>query len=71
MMVTVLSSRRYNSPWANDDSEIKCPKCGSTRIVRVLNRWAMNKGVQIFECSNCGKKFYDRGYDDYRPTFER
>ncbi|TET14737.1 MAG: hypothetical protein E3J82_01605 [Candidatus Thorarchaeota archaeon] len=64
-----MSTKRHNSPWAADDSTVKCTRCGSSKIFRILNRWAFSKGVQMFECTSCGKKFYDKGYDDYSPTF--
>ncbi|MGQ4870412.1 MAG: hypothetical protein ACP6IT_01085 [Candidatus Thorarchaeota archaeon] len=64
-----MKSSRRRSPWAYDETEIHCPRCGSNRVVRVLDRWAMSRGVQVFKCAACGKKFYDRGVDDYRPTY--
>ncbi len=62
---------RNRSPWAYEDEEMKCPKCGSTRVTRVFKRWALLRRVQAFDCHSCGKKFYLRNVDDYRPTFER
>jgi ubiquinone/menaquinone biosynthesis C-methylase UbiE/DNA-directed RNA polymerase subunit RPC12/RpoP len=62
---------RHRSPWAYDDSEIRCPRCTSQNILRRHDRWGRSRGVQMFECTTCGKKFYDRGYDDYHPTFIR
>ena len=62
---------RQRSPWAFNESEMKCPKCRSCKIFRVLDRWGRSKGIQMFECAVCGKRFYDRGVDDYRPTFRR
>jgi predicted RNA-binding Zn-ribbon protein involved in translation (DUF1610 family) len=66
-----MSSNRYNSPWAYDDSEVKCPKCGSEKIHRVLEQWCRIRGIQAFQCSSCGRRFYSRGHDCYRPTYER
>ena len=66
-----MSSRRKSSPWAHDEAELVCPRCGSKRIVRILDSWSRPRGVQMFKCTSCGKKFYDRGFDDYRPTFIR
>ncbi|RLI55464.1 MAG: hypothetical protein DRO87_05975 [Candidatus Thorarchaeota archaeon] len=66
-----MSKRRKNSPWAHDETDLKCPRCKSTRITRILDDWAFRRGVQMYRCSNCGKKFYDKGFDDYRPTFQR
>ncbi len=57
-----------STPWIEKVS-LECPKCGSTRVVRVLNEWALSQGVQIFECKACGKRFYERDVDDMRPTF--
>ena len=37
----------------------------------MINPWAMIRGIQMFKCAICGKKFYDKDVDDYRPTFER
>ncbi|TXT57794.1 MAG: hypothetical protein BAJATHORv1_10501 [Candidatus Thorarchaeota archaeon] len=64
-----MPSSRRDSPWAYNDEELKCPKCGSERIERVLERWARARGIQIFKCNSCGSKFYDKGYDDYKPLF--
>ncbi len=64
-----MSTNRRRSPWAHDDSDLKCPRCGSPRIHRILDRWLLRKGVQAFECASCGRKFHNRGHDDYRPTF--
>jgi DNA-directed RNA polymerase subunit RPC12/RpoP len=64
-----MSEDRRKSPWAHDDSEVKCPRCGSTNVSRVLDTWALSRGVQIFSCASCGKKFYERGMDDYEPTY--
>ncbi len=65
-----MRSKRQRSPWAFDDtSELVCPHCGSNRIVRVFDRWALAHGVQIYYCAACNKKFYEREVDDYRPTF--
>jgi transposase-like protein len=66
-----MSSRRKSSPWAFDDAELACPRCGGNRIARILDTWSRSRGVQMFKCTSCGKKFYDRGFDDYRPTFIR
>ncbi len=66
-----MSGNRQKSPWAYDESGLECPQCHSTRINRVLDTWAMRRGIQMFQCAVCGKKFYNRGIDDYRPTFER
>ena len=65
------SNKRHNSPWAHDDKEMKCPRCDSERIFRILDKWGRSRGIQMFECASCRKKFYDKGYDDYRPTFNR
>ncbi|MHA3962014.1 MAG: hypothetical protein AM325_000625 [Candidatus Thorarchaeota archaeon SMTZ1-45] len=65
----MVSPHRKSSPWAYDSSELICPKCGSNRIVRILDSWSRSSGVEMFKCTICGKKFYDRGYDDYGPTF--
>jgi DNA-directed RNA polymerase subunit RPC12/RpoP len=64
-----MSEDRRKSPWAHDDSEVRCPRCGSTNVSRILDTWALSRGIQIFSCASCGKKFYDRGLDDYEPTF--
>ncbi len=66
-----MSSNRKKSPWAFEDTGIQCPRCQSTRINRVLDHWAMQRGIQMFKCAICGKKFYDRNIDDYRPTYNR
>ena len=66
-----MSENRRKSPWAYDESELQCPQCHSTRINRVLDTWALRRGIQMFQCAVCGKKFYTRGVDDYQPTFER
>jgi len=66
-----MSSNRKNSPWAYDEAGLQCPRCQSTRVNRILDNWAMRRGIQMFKCASCGKKFYDRNVDDYRPTFER
>ncbi|MFW9910576.1 MAG: hypothetical protein ACFFED_17445 [Candidatus Thorarchaeota archaeon] len=66
-----MSSNRRKSPWAFDEGGLRCPNCNSIRITRVINPWAMTRGIQMFKCSICGKKFYDKNVDDYRPTFER
>ncbi|MFW9793801.1 MAG: hypothetical protein ACFFEE_05860 [Candidatus Thorarchaeota archaeon] len=63
--------RRKSSPWAHDDSQLICPRCSSKRIMRILDSWGRNRGVQMFKCASCGKKFYERSLDDYRPTFIR
>ncbi len=60
--------KRSPAPW-DDRPALTCPRCGSTKIIRVLNEWALSQGVQIFECKVCGKKFYERDVDDLRPTF--
>ncbi|UCE10120.1 MAG: class I SAM-dependent methyltransferase [Candidatus Thorarchaeota archaeon] len=65
------TSMRHRSPWAYDDSDIRCPRCTSHKIIRCHDRWATSRGVQMFECTTCGKRFVDRGYDDYLPTFIR
>ena len=65
------SPSRKASPWAENKSELTCPRCGSNRIVRILDSWTRPRGVQMFKCVSCDKKFYDRDYDDYRPTFIR
>jgi len=57
------------SPWAFEGSELVCPRCGSKNVTRIVDRWAMQRGVQVFQCSSCGRKFYDRGVDDYSPTY--
>ncbi|NWF95056.1 MAG: methyltransferase domain-containing protein [Candidatus Thorarchaeota archaeon] len=67
--VSNTHSSRRSSPWAHDDSEVKCPSCQSTKVFRVLDRWALSRGVQVFQCTSCGRKFYERGVDDYQPTF--
>jgi transposase-like protein len=64
-----MAEYRRKSPWAHDDSEVRCPRCGSANVSRVLDAWALSKGIQIFLCASCGKKFYERGLDDYEPTF--
>jgi transposase-like protein len=66
-----MKDSRKNSPWAHSDDELKCPRCSSTKIHRVFDRYMMSRGVQVFECTSCGRRFYDRGVDDYKPTFER
>ena len=67
----IMSRDRQRSPWAFQNTEMRCPNCQSCRIFRVLDRWGRSKGIQMFECAVCGKRFYDRGVDDYRPTFQR
>lgn len=52
-----------------ESGELQCPRCGSTRVLRVLDDWALSQGVQIFECKACGKRFYEKDVDDMRPTF--
>ncbi|TFG06048.1 hypothetical protein EU538_10905 [Candidatus Thorarchaeota archaeon] len=64
-----MSPDRRSSPWAYDECELICPKCGSGRVFRVVNRWALRKGYQIFKCASCGRTFYDKEVDDYSPTF--
>ncbi|RDE12048.1 MAG: hypothetical protein C4K48_10565 [Candidatus Thorarchaeota archaeon] len=66
-----MSSNRRKSPWAIDESKLQCPSCKSTRVTRVINPWALARGILMFKCSVCGKVFYDKDADDYRPTFER
>ncbi|MFW9927281.1 MAG: transposase [Candidatus Thorarchaeota archaeon] len=63
--------RIKSSPWANDDSQVSCPRCNSRRVIRIMDSWGRNRGVQMFKCASCNKKFYERGLDDYRPTFIR
>jgi transposase-like protein len=66
-----MSSNRKKSPWAYDEGGLQCPSCHSIRVTRVVNAWAMARGIQMFKCSVCGKTFYEKDVDDYRPTFER
>ncbi|NHI89374.1 MAG: hypothetical protein EAX87_07620 [Candidatus Thorarchaeota archaeon] len=66
-----MSSSRKSSPWAQDNSQLVCPRCGSKRIARILDSFSRPRGVQMWKCTSCGKRFYERGYDDYRPTFIR
>ncbi len=68
-MLPKESVQHKQSPWAFDGSELVCPQCGSKNVVRVVDRWAMQRGLQILQCSSCGRKFYDRGVDDYSPTY--
>ncbi|MHA2241187.1 MAG: hypothetical protein ACXACE_06240 [Candidatus Thorarchaeota archaeon] len=65
-----MKEHHHKSPWAYDDTDVKCPRCGNKRVYKVLSFWSFSRGVQTFECTTCGKKFYDRGYDDYEPTFK-
>ncbi len=65
------STNRKKSPWAYDEGGLQCPKCQSTKVHRILDNWAMRRGIQMFKCASCGKKFYNRNLDDYRPTFNR
>ncbi len=67
--VSTMSEGKQKSPWAHDDSEVKCPRCGSANVSRVVDSWAMSRGIQVYSCASCGKKFYERGLDDYQPTF--
>jgi DNA-directed RNA polymerase subunit RPC12/RpoP len=64
-----MSANRKDSPWAFDESELKCPHCQSTRISRILDVWALRRGIQMYRCNACGKKFYDKGFDNYEPTY--
>ncbi|MFX1483731.1 MAG: hypothetical protein ACFFCP_11165 [Promethearchaeota archaeon] len=59
------------SSWVRENSELICPRCNSKRVVRIMDSWGRNRGVQMYKCVSCGKKFYERGLDDYRPTFIR
>ena len=63
--------KHLRSPWAHDDSELSCPRCGESKAVRIHDSWGRSRGVQMFECESCGKRFYERGIDDFRPTFVR
>ena len=67
--VSVMSDHEHTSPWAQDQSEVKCPRCGSKNVSRMAESWAMSRGIQIYLCASCGKKFYDRGFDSYEPTY--
>lgn len=60
----------YNSQWAYDDAELKCPKSGSEKIHRVLEQWCRIRGIRTFSCASCGNHFYGRGHDSYQLTFE-
>lgn len=62
---------RLHAPWILDETAMLCPRCGSTKIVRSLDRWSRARGINLFECNSCGKKFYERGIDDLQPTFVR
>ncbi|TFG95257.1 hypothetical protein E4H12_13640 [Candidatus Thorarchaeota archaeon] len=66
-----MSSNRKKSPWAFEDAELQCPRCQSKRVNRILEHWATQRGIQMFKCTVCGNKFYDRNVDDYRPTYNR
>ncbi len=66
-----MSSNRKRSPWAYDEGGLQCPRCHSIRVNRIVNTWAMRKGIQMFKCAACGQKFYHRDVDDYQPTYER
>jgi transcription elongation factor Elf1 len=48
---------------------LKCSSCGSTRVYRCLDDICRKKRVQVFKCASCGKKFYKRHVEDYRPTY--
>ncbi|MFW9975618.1 MAG: hypothetical protein ACFFDQ_10155 [Candidatus Thorarchaeota archaeon] len=65
------SPHRKSSPWAYNSSDLSCPKCGGNRIVRILDSWTRFRDVEMFKCTSCGTKFYERGHDDYGPTFIR
>ena len=67
--MNTVSEDDRKSPWADDDSDVKCPRCGSTNISRVVDSWALSRGIRVYSCASCGKKFYDRGFDDYQPTY--
>ncbi len=67
--VRTMSEEKHRSPWAHDDSEVKCPRCGSENVSRAVDSWAMSRGIQVYSCASCGRKFYDRGLDNYQPTY--
>ncbi|NHI84285.1 MAG: hypothetical protein EAX81_08300 [Candidatus Thorarchaeota archaeon] len=66
LMVVTFSSRGSK----NNNSPLRCPRCQGERIFRIFPLWSRMKGLEMFECSVCGKKFYRRNVDDYRPSFE-
>ncbi|MFW9890387.1 MAG: hypothetical protein ACFFER_19590 [Candidatus Thorarchaeota archaeon] len=66
-----MRTKRHHSPWAYEASVAACPRCYSENVHHIFDRWGRMKGVQMFQCTSCGKKYYARGLDDYTPTFSR
>ncbi|MHA2004721.1 MAG: IS1/IS1595 family N-terminal zinc-binding domain-containing protein [Candidatus Thorarchaeota archaeon] len=64
-----MKAKRLRSPWAHQASDIECPRCHSHHVYRIFDRWGRSKGVQMFQCTSCGRKYYTRGIDNFRPTF--
>ena len=64
-----MRDNRKESPWAYDDTELRCPRCQSNRVTRILDSWALRRGIQMFKCNACGRKFYHKGFDNYEPTY--
>lgn len=51
------------------DDGLKCPRCGSGNIYRILDDISRMKEAQVFKCGSCDKKFYKRHVEDYSPTY--
>ncbi|MHA2354025.1 MAG: hypothetical protein ACXADC_02535 [Candidatus Thorarchaeota archaeon] len=66
-----MKTKRHRSPWAYAALDIECPRCHSHHVHRIFDRWGRSKGVQMFQCVSCGRRYYTRGIDDYGTTFSR
>jgi len=35
--------------------DLKCPECGSKRLIKFGKRWIRRRQIQQWQCRNCGR----------------